>query len=94
MAIKKETKVCRIEVVGNWNVRVATDTIIKENGTEISRSRHRHVLMPYVSYENNGTWIHTDTDISTEDALVQAICGIVWTDTAKNLYKAMVNSMP
>ena len=46
MAITKETEIAKIEVVGKWNVQVATDTVIKEDGTEISRSRHRHVLKP------------------------------------------------
>jgi hypothetical protein len=46
MAITKEIEIAKIEVVGKWNVQVATDTVIKEDGTEISRSRHRHVLKP------------------------------------------------
>jgi hypothetical protein len=47
MAITKETKIEKIEVVGEYKaVQVATDTIIKEDGTEISRNRHRHVVHP------------------------------------------------
>jgi hypothetical protein len=49
MAITKEAVIEKIEVVGSWNVQVATDTVIKEDGTEISRSRHRHVLVPCTS---------------------------------------------
>ena len=37
MAITKETEIAKIEVVGTWNVQVATDTVIKEDGAEISR---------------------------------------------------------
>jgi hypothetical protein len=71
MAITKETKIEKIEVVGEYKaVQVATDTIIKEDGKEISRSRHRHVL-------------HPDTDISSEDAEVQAVANSVWTDAVK-----------
>tara|TARA_R110002050_G_C8743571_1_gene498320 strand:+ start:633 stop:767 length:135 start_codon:yes stop_codon:yes gene_type:complete len=44
MAITKEAVIEKIEVVRSWNIQVATDTVIKEDGTEISRSRHRHVL--------------------------------------------------
>ena len=45
MAITKETKIEKIEVVGQYKaVQVATDTIIKEDDKEISRNRHRHVL--------------------------------------------------
>ena len=47
MAITKEANVSKIEVVGGWNIQVRTDTIIKEDGTEISRSIHRHILVPY-----------------------------------------------
>ena len=45
MAITKEIEIAKIEVVGVYkHVQVATDTVIKEDGTELSRSRHRHVL--------------------------------------------------
>ena len=45
MAITKETEIPKIEVVNSWNIQVATDTVIKEDGTEISRSRHRLYLL-------------------------------------------------
>ena len=39
MAITKEIKVEKIEVVGQYKaVQIATDTIIKEDGKDISRS--------------------------------------------------------
>ena len=45
MAITKEIEIAKIEVVGEYKaVQVATDTVIKEDGTELSRGRHRHVL--------------------------------------------------
>tara|TARA_A100001515_G_C4498565_1_gene185866 strand:+ start:421 stop:675 length:255 start_codon:yes stop_codon:yes gene_type:complete len=71
MAITKETIIGQIEVVGEYKaVQVATDTVIKEDDTEISRSRHRHVL-------------HPDMDISGENAEVQAIANAAWTDDVK-----------
>ena len=71
MAITKETEIGAIEVVGEYNtIQVATDTVIKEDDTEISRSRHRHVLTP-------------DMDISGEHAEVQAIANTAWTDAVK-----------
>ena len=79
MAITKEAVVEKIEVVGSWNVQVATDTVIKEDGVEISRSRHRHVLNP-------------DSDISGEDSAVQAVANAVWTDTVKASYKTWKES--
>ena len=75
MAITKETEIAKIEVVGQYKaVQVATDTVIKEDGAEISRSRHRHVLYP-------------DADISGENAEVQAVANAVWTDSVKAAWK-------
>jgi len=80
MAITKETEIAKIEVVGEYKaVQVATDTVIKEDGTEISRSRHRHT-------------IHPDDDISGEDAEVQAVANAVWTDAVKDAWTAKLAS--
>ena len=87
MAITKETIVGKMEIVQKWNVQVAMDTIIKEDGTEISRSRHRHVLVPYVSKLDGPKWTHTDTDISAEFTEVQAVANAIWTDDIKAEYK-------
>ena len=92
MAMTKEAVIEKIEVVGSWNVQVATDTVIKEDGTEISRSRHRHVLQPCTSSKDGDTWTHTDTDISAEATEVQAVANAVWTDTVKANYKTFVES--
>ena len=93
MAITKETVVEKIEVVGGWNVQVAQDTVIKEDGTEISRSRHRHVLQPCTSSkDSDDKWTHTDTDISAEDDTVKAVCNAVWTDTVKANYKTFTEA--
>ena len=92
MAITKSTEIPKIEVVNIWNVQVATDTVIKEDGTEISRSRHRHVLQPCTSTKDGDTWTHTDTDISSEATEVQAVANAVWTDTVKANYKTFVES--
>jgi len=71
MAITKEIVVEKIEVVGQYKaVQIATDTVIKEDGVELSRSRHRKV-------------VHPDQDITGEDAEVQAVCNAVWTDEVK-----------
>ena len=93
MAITKEAVIEKIEIVGTWNVQVATDTVIKEDGTEISRSRHRHVLQPCTSsIDSDNKWTHTDTDISKEASEVQAVAKAVWTDTVKANYKSFVES--
>ena len=93
MAITKEAVIEKIEIVGTWKVQVATDTVIKEDGTEISRSRHRHVLQPCTSsIDSDNKWTHTDTDISKEASEVQAVANAVWTDTVKANYKSFVES--
>jgi hypothetical protein len=92
MAITKEIENDKIEIVNKWNIQVRTATIIKEDGTEISRSYHRHVLQPFISTKNGDTWTHTATDISKEEADVQAICNAAWTDTVKSAYKTFIEA--
>ena len=93
MAITKEAVTAKIEVVASWNIQVATDTVIKEDGTEISRSRTRKTFQPYSSIkDSDDKWTHTDTDISSEATEVQAVANAVWTDTVKANYKTFVES--
>jgi hypothetical protein len=74
MTIKKETQIGKIEVVGKYkSVQVRTDTVIIEDGNELSRQYHRHALMP-------------DADISAEHSEVQAVCNAVWTQDVKDAY--------
>ena len=87
MAITKSIEIPKIEVVGTWHIQVATDTVIKEDDTEIGRSRHRHVLQPFSSSVDGDTWTHTATDITGEATEVQAIANAVWTDAVKEAYK-------
>ncbi len=92
MAITKTTENDKIEVVNKWNIQVRKATIIKEDGTELSRSFERKVLVP-------GTLDGSDnlvaTDISGEDADVQAICNAAWTSQVKTDFTAhLVASKP
>ena len=88
MAITKDTVVDKIEVLEMGQVQVRTATKIMEDGTELNRSFHRHVVVP--SVKNGDTW--GDTDISSEDARVQAICTATWTDSVKTAYQAMIDA--
>ena len=65
----------------------ARDILMKEDDTEIGRSRHRHVLVPYASKLDGSKWTHTDTDISAEFTEVQAVANAIWTDDIKAEYK-------
>ena len=95
MAITKTVVEDKIEVVGDYKtIQVRTATIIKE-GTdakgyeELSRSFHRHTLECVTSVKNDDdSWTHTDTDVSSESTEVQAICNAMWTTTIKNAKKA------
>jgi hypothetical protein len=90
MAITKEVIEDKIEVVGDYKfIQVRTATVIKEDGVELSRSFHRHALDCVISVKNDDdSWIHTDTDVSSESTEVQAIATAVWTTTVKNARKA------
>ena len=46
MAITKETVVDKIEVLEMGQVQVRTATKIVEDGNELNRSFHRHILQP------------------------------------------------
>ena len=75
MAITKETQIGKIEVVGKYkSVQVRTDTVVMEDGEELSRKYHRHALSP-------------DAVITDEHTEVQAVCNAVWTDEVKAAYE-------
>jgi hypothetical protein len=85
MTITKEIEIAKIEVVGEYKaVQVATDTVIKEDGTEISRSRHRHVLQCGTLNDSDAL---VDKDISGEETEVQAVANAVWTSAVKTAWK-------
>ena len=94
----KEIEYDKIEVVNTWNIQVRQATKIMEEQAdgskkELTRSFHRHVLQPFSSVkDSDGNWTHTATDISGEDASVQAIANAAWTDTVKANYKTWAES--
>ena len=76
MALTKTQKVDKIEIVGDYkHVQVRTATVIEEDGAELSRSYHRHVVAP-------------GDDTSGETAEVQAICASVHTAEVVAAYQA------
>jgi hypothetical protein len=88
MAITKETVVDKIEVLEMGQVQVRTATVIKEDGAELNRNFHRHVLQPRT--KSGDTW--GDTDISGEDARVQAIANATWTSDVKSAFETLIDS--
>ena len=69
-------------------MQVRTATRVKEDGALLSSSFNRHVLTPKT--QTGETW--GDTDISGEDARVQAVANATWTDSVKTAYQNMVDA--
>ena len=88
MALTKETVIDKIEVLELGNVQVRTATRILEDGVQLSQAYSRHVLVP--STKTDDTW--GDTDISGEDAEVQAIANAKWTAAVKTAYQTMIDA--
>jgi len=93
MALTETIEYDKIEVIGQYKaVQVRKATVIKKDGTELTRSFNRFVLNPGtldasdnlvdnpLTKEPDGT-----TDIVDE---VKAICNAVWTTTVKDAWKA------
>ena len=86
MALAESIEYDKIEVVGIYKaVQVRKATVIKKDGTELTRSFERYVLHPGTLDASDNL---VDTDLSGEPAEVSAICTAAWTTTIKNAYKA------
>ena len=95
MALNKTILVDKCEVVSlgsthttnNWKVlQVRTATIIDEDGTQLSKSFSRKVIVPGTLTGVGATGI-TITDVSGEDAGVQAIAGAVFDATCLEAFR-------
>ena len=85
MALEKVVVNDKKEIILNdvWNfsyVQVRSATIVREDGTDLSRSFSRHSIMP-------------KDDITGEDADVQAVCNLEFTQTCKDNYQAYLDSL-
>jgi len=88
MAITKETQIGKIEVVGKYkSVQVRTDTVVMEDGEELSRKYHRHTLSCGTLDADNNL---VDTVLTEEHTDVQAVCNAVWTQSIKDAYRTFL----
>ncbi len=87
MALTETNENDKIEVVNRWNVQVRNATVIKKDGVELTRTFHRKVLTPGTLDTSDNL---VETDISGEDADVQAICNAAWTTQVKADFKAFL----
>ena len=88
MALTESIEYDKIEVVGQYKaVQVRKATVIKKDGTELTRSFERYVLQAGTL---DGSDNLVDTDLSGQPAEVSAICTAAWTTSVKDAYKAFL----
>ena len=93
MALTESIEYDKIEVVGQYKaVQVRKATVIKRDGTEVTRSFERFVLEPGKLDESDNLVDNPLTkepdgvaDIADE---VKAVCNAVWTTSVKDAWKA------
>ena len=86
MALSESIEYDKIEVVGLYkHVQVRKATVIKKDGTEITRSFERYVLQAGTLDDSDNL---VDTDLSNEPSEVSAICNAAWTTDVKTAWKA------
>ena len=75
MALTETIEYDKIEIVGQYKaVQVRKATVIKKDGTELTRTFERYVL-------------HPDSDMTGQPNEVAAICNAVWTPEIKEAWK-------
>ena len=86
MALSESIEYDKIEVVGQYKaVQVRKATVIKKDGTELTRSFERYVLH---CGDLDASDNLVDTDLSGQPAEVSAICTAAWTTDVKAAWKA------
>lgn len=75
MALEEKSVIDSINVLELGQIEVRRATIIMKDGEEITRTYHRHVVLP-------------GDDLSKEDSKVSDIGAVVHTEKVINAYKA------
>ena len=93
MALTESIEYDKIEVVGQYkSVQVRKATVIKKDGTELTRSFERFVLDPGTLDESDNLVdnpLDKEPDGTTAIAdEVKAVCNAVWTTSVKDAWKA------
>ena len=78
MAITKRTEL-KEEILPNQIIQVRTTTVVEEDGVELGRSHHRHVVVP-------------GDDVTGEAQEVQDIANALWTTEVIAAYQASIAS--
>lgn len=80
MAITKRIEL-KEEILPNQVIQVRTTTVVEEDGVELARNHHRHVVSP-------------GDDVSNEPQEVQAIAAALWTQEVIDAYQASISNPP
>ena len=93
MALTESTEYDKIEVVGTYKiVQVRKATVIKKDGTELTRSFNRFALNPgTLDASDNLVDNPLDKEPDGITAIadeVKAVCNAVWTTSVKDAWKA------
>ena len=80
MALTERQVIARRDVLEDGTIEVRTDTVIERDGVEISRSLHRHVIIP-------------GADVSGEDATVQRLATVEHTPEVIAAYEAKMAAL-
>ena len=92
MALSESIEYDKIEIIGQYkHVQVRKATVIKKDGTELTRSFERFSLNPG-SLDDSNNFVDNPlskepdgiTDIADE---VKTVCNAVWTSSVKNAWK-------
>ena len=78
MAITKRIEL-KEEILPNKVIQIRTTTVVEEDGVELARNHHRHVVVP-------------GQDVSGEVQEVQDIAAALWTAEVISAYQASVAS--
>jgi len=76
MAITKRTEL-KEEILPNQVIQIRTTTVVEEDGVELGRKHHRHVVVP-------------GDDVTGEAQEVQDIAAALWTLEVIDAYQASV----
>ena len=76
MAITKRTEL-KEEILPDQVIQIRTTTVVEEDGVELARSYHRHVVVP-------------GQDVTGEAQEVQDIAAALWTADVISAYQASI----
>tara|TARA_A100001201_G_C3998783_1_gene173911 strand:- start:43 stop:291 length:249 start_codon:yes stop_codon:yes gene_type:complete len=76
MAITKRTEL-KEEILPNQVIQIRTTTVVEEDGVELARKHHRHIVVP-------------GDDVTGEAQEVQDIAAALWTADVISDYQASV----